>query len=225
MSYFEYSADSVWLSGPGLDLNHKHYCLNSGSCIGSCLFVCTGALWLGELEGGSQNAICKSAPAAWLNKWHASVSWVLHKQALYCTMQTYACTQTRLASITIKPLLCMWTRLLLHPNNHINNILFTSTFMTRAQLSILGFLGAFLVSTVFSARPCTMLIQLGWIPWMKRTESMWTKCQSIPQSALFAVLLFIYLFIQSVSRWPGPTYWKRETHRFLYTHFQVRPCY
>lgn len=65
-------ADSVWLSGPGLDLNHKHYCQNSGSCIGSCLFVCTGALWLGELEGGSQNVISKKVRPLpdWINGMH-----------------------------------------------------------------------------------------------------------------------------------------------------------
>lgn len=147
----------------------------------------------------------KSVSAARLNEWHAFVSCVISLAQTSSVLQTYAFTKTWLASVAIQPLLCMWTHhffFLKWPFKRINNIVFTATLMTRAQWSSQGFLGAFLGATVFSVRPWTMLIQLSWIPWMKRTESMWTKCQSIPQTALSTVLLFIYLFIHSVSRWP-----------------------
>ncbi len=39
LEYTDNSADSVWLTGPGLDLNHKHYCPSFGF-LHWFLFVC-----------------------------------------------------------------------------------------------------------------------------------------------------------------------------------------
>lgn len=77
----------------------------------------------------------KSASAAWLNEWHASVSCVI------------SLAQT--SSVLHNANLCMHTNMISfrrHQTFTVHNVVFTATLMTRAQWSSLGFLGAFLVS-------------------------------------------------------------------------------
>lgn len=158
----------------------------------------------------------------WMNGMHlCHVSLALHKQALSCTMQTYAFTKTWLASVAIKPLLCIWTHIFFFSNN---------------QWSSQDFLGAFLVSL---GPLCSVWdLELCWYSSAEFYEWKEVKVCELnvnPFLRLHSPLFFcsfIYSFIQSVG---GPCFsigrsdilWKKESEkiRYFYTHFQLTPCY
>lgn len=147
----------------------------------------------------------KSASAAWLNEWHASVSCVI------------SLAQT--SSVLHNANLCMHTNMISfrrHQTFTVHNVVFTATLMTRAQWSSLGFLGAFLVSL---GPLCSVWdLELCWYSSAEFHEWKELKVCELnvnPFLRLHSPLFFcsfIYSFIQSVSSpcFSGLTYCEKR---------------